>query len=62
MAELVDAHDLKSCEETHAGSIPAPGTKIFEAFLKKRVFVLKSFKYIEFVVGILTPLQFYRHL
>ena len=29
MAELVDAHDLKSCEETHAGSIPAGGTKIW---------------------------------
>ena len=28
MAELVDAHDLKSCEETHAGSIPAPGTTL----------------------------------
>ncbi len=27
MAELVDAHDSKSCSERGAGSIPVPGTK-----------------------------------
>lgn len=26
VAELVDAHDSKSCEETHEGSIPSFGT------------------------------------
>ncbi len=31
VAELVDAQDLKSCDFGHAGSIPAPGTKINQA-------------------------------
>ena len=30
MVELVYTHDLKSCRESGAGSIPAPGTKIVD--------------------------------
>lgn len=28
MAELVDAHDSKSCEEIHVGSSPTMGTRL----------------------------------
>jgi hypothetical protein len=38
VAELVDAHDSKSCGATHEGSIPSPGTNFFGAqiFLQNR--------------------------
>ena len=45
MAELVDAHDSKSCAFGRAGSIPALGT--IEAVLKDSLyFVLKNQKFI----------------
>ena len=30
MAELADAHDSKSCEEIHTGSIPVIGTNFYK--------------------------------
>ncbi len=33
MAELVYAHDLKSCLERDVGSTPTPGTKLKDLFL-----------------------------
>jgi hypothetical protein len=40
VAELVDAHDSKSCGATHEGSIPSPGT-ILRSLEQKNV--LRSF-------------------
>lgn len=33
MAELADAHDSKSCEEIHTGSIPVIGTTFIKIIL-----------------------------
>lgn len=40
MAELVDAHDSKSCEEIHESSILSPGTMLSNTQAKPRVLVI----------------------
>ena len=41
MAELADALDLGSSEETHAGSIPVSRTKLIERLIYQSFFVPK---------------------
>ena len=64
MAELVYAQHLKCCEETHAGSTPAPSTTIqassnaihpFSLFFQKAPMPLRAF----FVFLIYTLLLFW---
>ena len=55
MAELVDAHDSKSCTVRCAGSIPASGTKprafVRGFFIMWTVYVLRSLKSGKHYVG-----------
>ena len=56
MAELVYAHDLKSCLERDVGSIPTPGTKIEINFLRRRAELNRRIKILQIFA---LPLGYY---
>ena len=57
MAELVDAHDSKSCTARCAGSIPALGTALSEAALVTQ-HVARAFLFLRTNAGKLFNLEF----